>query len=58
LKGTPDSLREKVFHNLSSRAAELLKDDMDRLGPKPRHVVEAAQREVTKSLQYWKDVIL
>lgn len=58
LKGTPEELREKVFRNLSDRGAMLLKEDMELLGPKPKAVVQLAQREVTKVLKHWKDVIL
>ncbi len=58
LKGTSDPIRQKVISNLSNRAAELLQDDMDMMGPKPRPLVEEAQREVTKALRRWRNVIL
>ncbi len=58
LKGTPFELQDKVFRNLSKRAAEMVKDEMDVMGPKHKSLVEEAQREVTKEIRRWKDVIL
>ena len=29
LRGAPEGLRDKIFHNMSSRAAEMLKDDLE-----------------------------
>ncbi|MBZ0258211.1 flagellar motor switch protein FliG, partial [bacterium] len=58
LKGQPQSIRDKILTNLSPRAAAMLEDDMDVMGPQPRHIVEEAQRAVTEALKRWKDVIL
>lgn len=58
LKGTPAALQEKVFRNLSKRAAALVKEDMEIMGPKPKILVEEAQREAAKELGRWKNVIL
>src|SRR5690606_13993072 len=33
LKGAPDALREKFLGNMSTRAAEILRDDLDAQGP-------------------------
>src|SRR5690606_34647123 len=33
LKGAPEELREKFFKNMSNRAAEMLRDDLDSQGP-------------------------
>lgn len=46
LKGAEDGLKAKVFKNMSKRAAELLKDDLDSKGPVRLSEVEAAQKEV------------
>ncbi|MGB5261477.1 MAG: flagellar motor switch protein FliG [Gammaproteobacteria bacterium] len=46
LKGADDSLSEKIFNNMSKRAAELLKDDMETKGPVKLSEVQAAQKEV------------
>ncbi|MDP8245102.1 MAG: FliG C-terminal domain-containing protein [Candidatus Hinthialibacter antarcticus] len=58
LKGQPQPVRDKVLINLSPRAAAMLEDDMDAMGPQPRHIVEEAQREVTEALKRWRNVIL
>ncbi|MBI1390730.1 MAG: hypothetical protein GC154_20050 [bacterium] len=58
LKGTAPSLRDKVMTCLSSRAARMLEDDMDAMGPQPRHLVEEAQRVVTEALRRWRNVVL
>lgn len=46
LKGADDDLKEKIFTNMSSRAAELLRDDLEALGPMKVSDVEAAQKEI------------
>ncbi|MBR9805044.1 flagellar motor switch protein FliG [bacterium] len=46
LKGTDDDLREKIFGNMSKRAAELLRDDLEALGPVKVSDVETAQKEI------------
>lgn len=58
LKGTSDELQAKVFQNLSKHAATRVREEMEILGPKPRLLVEEAQREMTKELRRWKNVIL
>ncbi len=46
LKGADDALREKIFGNMSKRAAELLRDDLEAKGPVRITEVEAAQKEI------------
>lgn len=46
LKGADDSFKEKVFKNMSKRAAELLRDDLESRGPVKVSDVEGAQKEV------------
>ena len=46
LKGADPALQQKVFGNMSKRAAELLQDDMDAKGPIRLSDVEAAQKEI------------
>ncbi len=46
LKGTDDTVREKIFTNMSSRAAEMLREDLDAKGPVKVSEVEAAQKEI------------
>ncbi len=46
LKGADTSLQEKIFRNMSKRAAELLRDDLEAKGPVRVSEVEEAQKEV------------
>ena len=46
LKGTDDQLREKIFNNMSKRAAELMRDDLEAMGPVRVSEVEVAQKEI------------
>jgi flagellar motor switch protein FliG len=46
LKGADDYLKEKFFGNMSKRAAELLRDDLEAKGPVRLVEVEAAQKEI------------
>lgn len=46
LKGAEGALQEKIFGNMSKRAAELLKDDMEAKGPVRVSDVEAAQKDI------------
>jgi flagellar motor switch protein FliG len=39
-------LKEKIFKNMSQRAAEMLKDDLESRGPVRLSEVEAAQKEI------------
>jgi flagellar motor switch protein FliG len=46
MKGAEDDLKAKVFKNMSQRAAEMLKDDLESRGPVRLSEVEAAQKEI------------
>jgi len=46
LKGADDFLKEKIFGNMSKRAAELLRDDLEAKGPVRISEVEVAQKEI------------
>ncbi len=46
MKGADDALKEKIFKNMSQRAAEMLKDDLEAKGPVRLSEVEAAQKEI------------
>ena len=48
LKGATPGLREKIFKNMSSRAAETLKEDLDSRGPVRLSEVESEQKEILK----------
>jgi flagellar motor switch protein FliG len=46
LKGAEASVREKIFANMSKRAADMLRDDLEVKGPVKLSEVDAAQKEV------------
>jgi flagellar motor switch protein FliG len=47
LKGASDEVKEKIFANMSQRAADMIKEDMEYMGPvRVRNVEEAQQRIV------------
>lgn len=46
LKGAEPSMREKIFANMSKRAADMLRDDLEVSGPVRVSEVDAAQKEV------------
>ena len=48
LKGAAPELREKVFRNMSTRAAETLREDLDSRGPVRVSEVESEQKEMLK----------
>jgi flagellar motor switch protein FliG len=48
LKGASPGLREKIFKNMSQRAAEMLREDLDSKGPVRLSEVEAQQKEILK----------
>lgn len=46
LKGADEAMREKIFKNMSKRAAEMLRDDLEARGPVKLSEVEKAQKEI------------
>jgi flagellar motor switch protein FliG len=46
LKGAEQKVRDKVFKNMSERASEMLREDMEAKGPVKVSDVEAAQKEI------------
>jgi flagellar motor switch protein FliG len=48
LKGAAPDMREKIFRNMSSRAADMLREDLESRGPVRLSEVEASQKEILK----------
>lgn len=46
LKGAEPAVREKIFSNMSTRAADMMRDDLEVKGPVRLSEVDAAQKEV------------
>ncbi|MBS0308713.1 MAG: flagellar motor switch protein FliG [Proteobacteria bacterium] len=55
LKGANTELREKFFKNMSSRAAEMMREDLDSKGPVRLSEVEAQQKEILQIIRRLAD---
>jgi flagellar motor switch protein FliG len=55
LKGANEELREKVFKNMSQRAADMLREDLESKGPVKLSEVEAEQKEILSSARRLAD---
>lgn len=51
LKTATDEVKTKLFKNMSNRAATLLKEDLDAMGPTKISDVEKAQQEIVQQLK-------
>jgi len=55
LKGADEALRERIFKNMSTRAAETMREDLEAKGPVRVSEVEAEQREILKIVRRLAD---
>jgi flagellar motor switch protein FliG len=55
LKGAAPDLRDKILRNMSTRAAEMLKEDLESRGPVRLSEVEAEQKEILKIVRRLAD---
>lgn len=55
LKGASETVSEKFFKNMSSRAAEMMKDDMQFMGPVKLKDVEASQQRIVDVVRRLED---
>lgn len=51
LKGTRDDVQHKIFANMSERAAEMVKEDMEFMGPVKIRTVEEAQQKIVSVIR-------
>jgi len=51
LKGVSDEVSEKIFSNMSERAVNMLKEDMEFMGPVKVRIVEEAQQKIVASIR-------
>ena len=61
LKTASDDLKQKVFTNMSARASELIREDMEYMGPVRLSDVEAAQQrivDIVRRLEESGDIII
>jgi flagellar motor switch protein FliG len=55
LKTASDELKDKIFGNMSERAAQLIKEDMDYMGPVRLSDVETAQQKIVDIVRRLED---
>ncbi len=55
LKGATEEMREKIFKNMSSRAAEMMKEDLESKGPVKLSEVEAQQKQILQIVRRLSD---
>lgn len=55
LKTASEDLKEKILGNMSSRAAEMLREEMDYLGPVKRSAVEQVQQQIVDVVRRLED---
>jgi flagellar motor switch protein FliG len=55
LKGAEEGLKEKFLANMSSRAAEMMRDDLEAMGPVRLSDVEAAQKAILSTARQLAD---
>lgn len=55
LKGTSQELKDKIFRNMSQRAGEMLRDDLEAKGPVKLSEVEMEQKEILKIVRKLAD---
>jgi flagellar motor switch protein FliG len=55
LKGTTQEMKDKIFKNMSSRAAEMMKEDLESKGPVKLSEVEAQQKAILQIVRRLAD---
>ena len=55
LKGADAELRERIFRNMSQRAAETMREDLESKGPVRLSEVETEQKEILKTVRRLAD---
>ena len=55
LKGTTEEMREKIFKNMSTRAAEMMKEDLESKGPVKLSDVETQQKQILQIVRRLAD---
>jgi len=51
LKGADEKVREKIFYNLSKKAASMLKEDMEYMGPVRKRSIEESRRNIVSIIR-------
>lgn len=56
LKGSSEEVKDRVFKNMSQRAGEMLKEDMEMMGPVRIRDVEAAQQKIVQVIRHLDEI--
>jgi len=51
LRAAPPEVKDKLLNNLSARARENMKDEMEMMGAKPLHEIEEAQKRILQKVR-------
>jgi flagellar motor switch protein FliG len=46
MKTAPEDIKEKIFRNMSKRASDMLREDLETMGPVKVSEVDSAQQEI------------
>jgi flagellar motor switch protein FliG len=55
LKGASQELREKIFRNMSTRAADMMREDLESKGPVRLSEVESQQKQILQIVRRLAD---
>ncbi|MCL2758863.1 MAG: flagellar motor switch protein FliG, partial [Treponema sp.] len=55
LKSVDSEVQDKIFKNMSKRAASMLKEDMEYMGPVRLKDVEEAQQKIVSIIRHLED---
>jgi len=55
LKGATEEMRDKIFKNMSTRAAEMMREDLESKGPVKLSEVEAQQKQILQIVRRLAD---
>jgi flagellar motor switch protein FliG len=56
LKDQDDTVKEKIFKNLSERASQMLREDMEYMGPVSRKVVKKSQEKILAIVRHLEQI--
>jgi flagellar motor switch protein FliG len=51
LRGAPEEVRQAIFRNISKRAAQMMQEDLDVMGPVRLRTVEESQKNIVKIIR-------
>lgn len=55
MRGVKEDVRVTIYRNMSSRAAEMMRDELDTMGPMRSDQVSRAQRSIVNTIRRLED---